>query len=157
MFFDETLCFRVRSDGSGSSWNDGDSNLDGYGMRPLKSERRWKRMAVYEPMSRAFVLSPRESITSGEGPTNASPACSTLRANSAFSERNPYLRKRIQAVDPMTREGEGHSLPRVDHIHAVFQGDSNDIVLGEIRPDWSETFPDLISLIRLQVRIHESR
>lgn len=50
----------------------------------------------YGPMSRALVLSPSESMTSGEGPTNASPACSTLRANCAFSERKPYLWRRMK-------------------------------------------------------------
>lgn len=43
------------------------------------------------PRVRAFVLSPRLSITSGAGPMKAIPACSTFRANSAFSDKKPYL------------------------------------------------------------------
>lgn len=41
------------------------------------------------PSVLAFVLSPSASITSGDGPMKARPACSTFRANSAFSERKP--------------------------------------------------------------------
>ena len=45
------------------------------------------------PRFRAFVLSPSPSITSGEGPTKARPACSTFFANPAFSDKKPYLEK----------------------------------------------------------------
>lgn len=86
-------------------------------------------------------------MTSGEGPTNASPACSTLRANPAFSERKPYLRQRMRAQG--RKHGE-YNVPRVDHVHTVFQGDPDDVVLGKVRCDRSETHPHLISLISLQ-------
>ncbi len=32
---------------------------------------------------------------SGDGPTKARPACSTLRANSAFSDKKPYLFRKL--------------------------------------------------------------
>jgi hypothetical protein len=38
---------------------------------------------------RALILSPIALIASGPGPTQISPAASTARANSAFSERKP--------------------------------------------------------------------
>ena len=41
------------------------------------------------PKVLAFVLSPKPSITSGEGPTKARPASSTFLANSAFSDKKP--------------------------------------------------------------------
>ena len=40
--------------------------------------------------ARAAVLSPSMAIASGVGPINVIPAAATVRANSAFSERNPY-------------------------------------------------------------------
>ena len=40
-------------------------------------------------MWRALTLSPRESIASGEGPIQISPASITAWANEAFSARNP--------------------------------------------------------------------
>ncbi len=40
-------------------------------------------------MARAVTLSPRASMVSGAGPIHVSPAASTARANSAFSDRNP--------------------------------------------------------------------
>ncbi len=39
--------------------------------------------------SRATALSPMARIVSGLGPTNASPALSTIAAKSAFSDRKP--------------------------------------------------------------------
>lgn len=70
-------------------------------------------------------------MTSGEGPTKASPACSTLRANSAFSDRNPYLRGQVST---RARGNTGVcSLPRVDHVHTMFQGDPNYVILGKVR------------------------
>ena len=39
--------------------------------------------------SRARVLWPMRSMTSGAGPTHVSPASWTRRANAAFSERKP--------------------------------------------------------------------
>jgi hypothetical protein len=44
----------------------------------------------YIPIVRAFVLSPRESMTSGLGPMKINPASSTFFAKLAFSERKPY-------------------------------------------------------------------
>ena len=85
-------------------------------------------------------------MTSGEGPTNASPACSTLRANSAFSERKPYLRQRMRT---RSKKHGGYDVPRVDHVHAMLQGDPNDIVLGKVCCNWCETLPNLIGLISL--------
>jgi len=41
----------------------------------------------------------------------------------------------------------------MDHVYTMFQGDANYVILGEIRRNWSEAFPHLISLIRLQVCI----
>jgi len=41
------------------------------------------------PSARADVLSPIRSMESGVGPTHLIPAASTLRANTAFSDRKP--------------------------------------------------------------------
>lgn len=57
-----------------------------------KQSVRQKRKKTV-PSVRAFVLSPSPSMTSGVGPTKAIPACSTFLANSAFSDKNPYLRE----------------------------------------------------------------
>ena len=67
-----------------------------YGKKEKKKAYSAKSFSFpsYVPKARALVLSPRLSMTSGEGPTNASPACSTLRANTAFSDKNPYLSRR---------------------------------------------------------------
>ena len=40
-------------------------------------------------ISRATALSPMARIVSGRGPTNTSPALSTIAAKSAFSDRKP--------------------------------------------------------------------
>ena len=40
--------------------------------------------------ARAVCFAPNASRCAGVGPTNASPASSTCRAKSAFSDRNPY-------------------------------------------------------------------
>ena len=40
--------------------------------------------------------------------------------------------------------------PRVDHVHAVLKSDPDDVVLGEVSGDGSETLADLVSLIGLQ-------
>ena len=37
----------------------------------------------------------------------------------------------------------------MDHINATFDGDSNNIVLGEVSTDWGKTFSDLVRLIGL--------
>ncbi len=44
---------------------------------------------AFSAASRARILSPIASIASGVGPTNVSPASSTLRAKPAFSARKP--------------------------------------------------------------------
>ena len=46
-------------------------------------------MPSRETISRARVLLPIASMTSGPGPTNASPAAAQRSAKAAFSERNP--------------------------------------------------------------------
>lgn len=88
-------------------------------------------------MVRALVLSPSESMTSGEGPTNASPAISTLRANSAFSDKNPYLATGAGTFDISMDIGERGISPWVDHVHTMLNGDTDDIVLRKICPDRS--------------------
>ena len=74
-------------------------------------KKRKKKRNLIIPSWRAFVLSPNWSITSGDGPMNASPACSTFLANSAFSERKPYLHIFTQSepfrTDGIQREGGG--------------------------------------------------
>ena len=49
----------------------------------------------------------------------------------------------------------GYNVPRMDHVHAMFQCDPDYVVLSEIRRNWSETLPHLVSLIRLQIRVRE--
>jgi hypothetical protein len=48
-----------------------------------------------------------------------------------------------------SRNHGGYDVPRVDHIHAVFQGDPDYVVLGKVRCNRCETLPHLISLIGL--------
>ena len=38
----------------------------------------------------------------------------------------------------------------MDHVHAVLKSDPDDVVLGEVSGDGSETLADLVSLIGLQ-------
>lgn len=45
-------------------------------------------------------------------------------------------------------EAEGH-IPRMNHVNTVLQGDSNDVVLGEVGANRRQALPDTISLIRL--------
>ena len=105
-------------------------------------------------MVRALVLSPSWSMTSGEGPTNARPACSTLRANSAFSDRKPYLsaRKPEVPVSEDHRVSNGYwidAVPGVDHVHSMFKCDPDDVVLCEVRRHGGEAFSDLVRFIGL--------
>ena len=37
----------------------------------------------------------------------------------------------------------------MNHINSMFKSDSDDIVLGEISPNWGESFSNLISFIGL--------
>lgn len=83
--------------GPGGHWarctrHDGNADLHGCELWVAIQQQSGAHVARRRsPIVRALVLSPSWSMTSGEGPTNARPACSTLRANSAFSERKPYL------------------------------------------------------------------
>lgn len=109
------------------------------------------------PIVRAFVLSPSWSMTSGDGPTNARPACSTLRANSAFSDKKPYLRVTKCARSPILRSlcsiaDGGEAIPGVDHIHSMLEGDADDVVLCEVCSDGGETLANLVGFIGLQER-----
>lgn len=101
-------------------------------------------------MARALVLSPKLSMTSGEGPMNARPASSTLRANSAFSAKKPYLYEcsiRFFVIfDAKQRTG----IPGVDHVNAVFEGNVDNVVLGKICTNGGEAFANLISFVGLQ-------
>jgi hypothetical protein len=37
----------------------------------------------------------------------------------------------------------------MNHIDAMFQSDADDVVLGEISPDWGQTLANSISLVSL--------
>ena len=91
-------------------------------------------------------------MTSGLGPTNAIPACSTLRANDAFSERKPYLR--LSCNGERMNRAISHilgikNIPGMDHVDAVLDGDAEDVVLREVRADGREALADLVRLIGL--------
>lgn len=90
ILLDERVGLGVGSDWSWSTGYNGDTNLYGYA-KQHQIARTQIPSHSHGPMVRALVLSPSESITSGDGPTKARPAISTLRANSAFSDKNPYL------------------------------------------------------------------
>ena len=51
---------------------------------PSSTGRPASRAAAF-----AAILSPIRSITSGDGPTNVTPASAHARANAGFSERKP--------------------------------------------------------------------
>lgn len=90
ILFNESITIAIGSDWSGGTGHAGNSHLHSYNIS-LRIASQFRRPLVYSPRVRALVLSPSPSITSGEGPTNAMPACSTFFANPAFSDKNPYL------------------------------------------------------------------
>ena len=99
IFFDERVCVGPFINRSGRSGDDRDADFNSWVMYSTRTvSQRIVRIKCSTkdklPRVRAFVLSPRLSITSGDGPMKAMPACSTLRANSAFSDKKPYLRCR---------------------------------------------------------------
>ena len=90
-------------------------------------------------------------MTSGDGPINASPACSTFFANWAFSDKKPYLGDGTNtSIAGAYRDMKRKDKPRMDHVHAVLKSDPDDVVLGEVSGDGSETLADLVGLIGRQ-------
>jgi hypothetical protein len=85
------------------------------------------------------------------------PASLHFWANSAFSERNPYLSKVAGCQQKKTTEGERARMaeahaPRVDHVDAVLQSDADDIVLGEVGGNRGEALAHLVGLVGLTGR-----
>ena len=39
----------------------------------------------------------------------------------------------------------------MDHVHAVLERDSDDVLLGEVGPDWCEPLANLVGLVRLGI------
>lgn len=60
------------------------------------------------------------------------PAFSTLRANSAFSERKPYPGDQVSVGNPGYRRV---SRTRVDHLHAVLNGNFDNLITSQVRGD----------------------
>lgn len=135
IFLDERVCIGPFINRSGRSGDNGDANFNSYVYAQLVVDcPRRDRHQDELPRVRAFVLSPRLSMTSGVGPTNAKPACSTLRANWAFSDKKPYLSYRHQVKNQILQISiAGMVSPRVDHIDTVLEGNANNIVLREVR------------------------
>ena len=42
-------------------------------------------------------------------------------------------------------------IPRVDHVNAVLERDSDDVLLREVGTNWGEPLADLVGLIRLRL------
>lgn len=77
------------------------------------------------------------------------PACSILRANSAFSDKNPYPSQKISPR--MTTPPRNTAPTRMNHVDIVSQSDFDDLVDLEIGLDRCEFSPcsNLIGFIRL--------
>lgn len=88
-------------------------------------------------------------MTSGVGPMKAMPASSTFRANSAFSDKKPYLRCRKVGGGENPKISVANSSPRMDHIDPMLEGNANDIVLREIRGNGGQAGTDMICFISL--------
>ena len=69
------------------------------------------------------------------GSLTMSPAFSTLRANSAFSERKPYPAKQISTGVAYLRRDCCHT--RVNHLGTVLNGNLDDLVAGQVSADRS--------------------
>lgn len=69
----------------------------------------------------------------------AIPASSTFLANEAFSERKPYLQSARSWNDS----------PRVNHVHTVFQSNSDDIVLCQVGRNRRHPLADHVTLVGL--------
>ncbi len=54
----------------------------------------------------------------------------------------------MRDVDDSTQK---NGLPRVNHVNAVLESDSDDVILGEIGANGCETFADLIGLVGLRI------
>ena len=73
-----------------------------------------------------------------------------------FRCENSVLGKEAVSGEPpdseqyrMMRLGLSDS-PRVDHVHTVLESDPDDVVLGEVRGDGSDTLADLVRLVGLK-------
>jgi hypothetical protein len=121
IFFDERSAICIGVDGSWRARDDGNPYFHCYfGDKRIYAQEGENPIS---PRVRALVLSPRPSITSGEGPTNARPACSTFLANPAFSERKPYLkytRRSIPCSDP-NKEDSADRTQDVSYLHHVLE------------------------------------
>ena len=87
----------------------------------------------------------------------AKPACSTFLANSAFSDRNPYLPQRGVFRCPQFLQEKimwRNYAPWMNHIDTMLQGDTNNILLCEVCTNRSQPLPDLVRLIRLENAEH---
>ena len=92
-------------------------------------------------------------MTSGEGPIKASPACSTFLENSAFSAKKPYLRGASNtSVAGAYRDMKHKDEPRMDHVHAVLEGNTDDIILSEISSHRCKSLSDLVCFVGLDSR-----
>ena len=78
-----------------------------------------------------------------------SPAFSTLRANSAFSERKPYPAKHISTRVAYLYLGCCHT--RVNHLGTVLNSNLDDLVAGQVSADRSvlPTFANDICFVGL--------
>jgi len=53
-----------------------------------------------------------------------------------------------------------HHLPRMNHIHTVLEGDSDNVILGKVGTNRSESFANLvcfIGLVQCEVRRQDQR
>ena len=42
-------------------------------------------------------------------------------------------------------------VPGVDHVYAMLQCDPDNVLLGEVGPDWCEPLANLVGLVRLGI------
>lgn len=94
-------------------------------------------------------------MTSGDGPTKTIPASSTILAKCAFSLKKPYLFKEdrgtVKALSGSNTVKilRGQNLPGMNHINAMFESNTDNIFLSEIRCYGSFASSDLIRFIGL--------
>lgn len=52
-----------------------------------------------------------------------------------------------------SRVDEGKYVPGVNHVDSMLEGDLDDVVLGKVSTDRSQTLSDLVGFIRLEIGV----
>ena len=79
------------------------------------------------------------------------PLCAqTLRSRTGNHICQPEIHARSGSEDHLASNADGRErVPRMNHVHAMLESDSDDVVLRKICAHGGETFPDLVRLIGL--------